>query len=139
MFIKILDRHINLDTVISVKMDYAKQRIAFNNNYLIVKNEIIRPDVLFIGMDDETLNKHREIFKNVKGFIEYEENKFLNIKNVTNIKYIEEEQKIIFNFGVPHTYLIEGNERVLAEFVYMLNVSRKRYEEIVNSLEHIVI
>lgn len=125
--------YINLDNVSHIKIDEANDRIYFNMNYAIQHSDgMYIQDYIYVPISTENLLKLGELDKS---FIKYEHNRYVNIHAISSFKYDESHERIIVNLNTPHTYTISGKSKVLAEFIYVNEVTQIKFEEFVKALE----
>jgi hypothetical protein len=115
---------INLDNVSTIKI--FDDKIKFSYTYTTRKLGNTIPDSFFAKNTGNLDFINTEYFK--RTFIEYDDNKFLNIGCISSLRYNEEKGVVIFNLNHLHTYnkrVIDpkGKEQVekveIPEYVYM--------------------
>lgn len=127
------NRAINLDKVSTVKVDNVKERIYFNMNFVTQNsNGVFMQDYVYVKLNDDNLKTISCVMDSSKVFVKYDKNKWVNIKQVSSMKYDEEAKRIIMNLSNPHTYEFPHGSKVLAEFIYMENATMDDFTNIVN-------
>lgn len=149
MFLQTNDRTINLRNVSNVNILHASNRIVFNLNYNIeIPNtacagtfpgtKLISDYVYWDAVDakDQQENIARLLVNEyfVKNFLrDSSGNVFVNMNEISSIKYSEKKHRVIFNLSHPVTFRDhDKKERVTSEFVYVNCNSFAHYKEYVN-------
>ena len=145
MFLQTNDRTINLRNVSNINILHASNRIVFNLNYNIeipnttcTGTKLISDYVYYDAVDARDLKDNisrllvNEYF--VKNFMrDSSNNVFVNINEISSIKYSEKKHRVIFNMSHPVTFRDhDKKERVTSEFVYVNCNSFAHYKEYVN-------
>ncbi len=145
MFLQTNDRTINLRNVSNINILHASNRIVFNLNYNIeipnttcTGTKLISDYVYWDAVDAHDLKENisrllvNEYF--VKNFMrDSSNNVFVNINEISSIKYSEKKHRVIFNLSHPVTFRDhDKKERVTSEFVYVNCNSFAHYKEYVN-------
>lgn len=131
------NRVINLDKVSTVKVDETKGRIYFNMNFATQNsNGIYMQDFVYVKLSDETLEIISSVLNSNQGFITYDEHKWVNLTQVSSLKYDESEKRVIVNLCNPHTYTFPHGNKVLAEFIYIENTEPETFNNIVKFMEN---
>lgn len=132
---RVHNRVINLDKVSTVKVDDVKERIYFNMNFATQNsNGVYIQDYVYVKNTEDTLQNVTVNLSNCEEFIEYDKNKWVNLKHISSMKYDEEAHRIIMNLSNPHTYEFPHGSKVLAEFIYMENVDEQDFDRITSIL-----
>lgn len=127
------NRVINLENVSTIKVDEVKERIYFNMNFAIQNsNGTYIQDYVYVKNTEDTLNSIINNLNTCAGFIKYDKNKWVNLKQISSMKYDKESKRIIMNLSNPHTYEFQHGSKVLAEFIYMENVTEDDFLRITN-------
>lgn len=142
MFLKTNDRIINLKNVsnINVQSEGIKKRIIFNLNYTIEisnynTNKFISDYVYWDAVSDHNLVQNLKYLEDHQYFKDNFINKsggkgFININEISSIKFAEKKHRVIFNLSHPITFKDhDGNERITSEFVYSNCKSFEEYKE----------
>lgn len=145
MFLQTNDRTINLRNVSNVNILHAINRIVFNLNYNIeipnstcAGTKLISDYVYWDAVDakDQQENISRLLVNEyfVKNFLrDSSGNVFVNMNEISSIKYSEKKHRVIFNLSHPVTFRDhDKKERVTSEFVYVNCNSFAHYKEYVN-------
>ena len=145
MFLQTNDRTINLRNVSNINILHASNRIVFNLNYNIeIPNatsdgtKLISDYVYWDAVDAHDLKENisrllnNEYFE--KNFLcDSSNNVFVNLNEISSIKYSEKKHRVIFNLSHPVTFRdYDKKERVTSEFVYVNCNSFAHYKEYVN-------
>ena len=145
MFLQTNDRTINLRNVSNINILHTSNRIVFNLNYNIeitnttcTGTKLISDYVYWVAVDAHDLKENisrllaNEYF--VKNFMrDSSNNVFVNINEISSIKYSEKKHRVIFNLSHPVTFRdYDKKERVTSEFVYVNCNSFAHYKEYVN-------
>ena len=130
------NRVINLENVSTIKVDEVKERIYFNMNFATQNsNGTYIQDYVYVKNTEDTLNSITSNLNTCDGFIKYDENKWINLKQISSMKYDEESKRVIMNLSNPHTYEFRHGSKVLAEFIYMENVTEDDFLHITNIIK----
>ena len=145
MFLQTNDRTINLRNVSNINILHTSNRIVFNLNYNIeIPNatsdgtKLISDYVYWDAVDAHDLKENisrllnNEYFE--KNFLgDSSNNVFVNLNEISSIKYSEKKHRVIFNLSHPVTFRdYDKKERVTSEFVYVNCNSFAQYKEYVN-------
>jgi len=150
MFIEINNKVINLKNVSNVHILERKNRIIFNMNYSvqIKTNQGIQRNVsdyvYWDAQNDEDMNRNIQRLKNNEAFSSMflsgvDDNVWINIHEVSTVKFIDGKNRVIFNLSHPITYNDKDSvQRITSDFVYVdcaTPVKYRKYVEcVVNSL-----
>lgn len=140
MFLRTNDRIINLQNVSNVNIIKDKKRIVFNLNYSIEiftdkGDKVISDYVYWDAVSNENLQQNIDHLKEIDGFSDVfirnaQDDGFININEISTIKFSEKKHRVIFNLSHPISYRdFDGNERVTSEFVYVNCPNFKQYKE----------
>lgn len=112
MFLDLGEIIVNLDNVVSIKVEKEIKKIIFNLNYSVSidkSSKDITPDYIYHWYSTEMeLKEILEVIKNYN-FITFENsdnpNSYINLKNVSSIKEYNKDGKnrLIFNLNVSNT------------------------------------
>jgi hypothetical protein len=144
LFLTTNDRLVNLQNVSNINVIRDRNRIVFNLNYNIEIKKDYKGKVKFISdyvywdaKTDEELNQFIDIIIGqdyFKGnFIDQiDGNGFININEISSIKFSDRKYRVIFNLSHPITFKdFDGNERITSEFVYVNCKDSTQYNEYV--------
>lgn len=142
MFLTTNDRIINLKNVSNINILKDRFRIVFNLNYNIDinntgKTKLISDYVYWDAIDDTNLKANlKHLIDNSyfgETFISQPNNLvFININEISSIKFSEKKNRVIFNLSHPITFKDnDGNERITSEFVYVNCDNYQQYKEYV--------
>jgi len=146
MFIEINDKIINLKNVSNVHILERKNRIIFNMNYSvqIKTNQGVQRNVSdYVYWDaqcDESMDRNVQQLKNNETFSSMflsgvDDNVWINVHEVSTVKFIDGKKRVIFNLSHPITYNDkDGVQRITSDFVYVdcaTPVKYKKYVEYV--------
>jgi len=141
MFLKTDDRLINLVNVSSINV--SGTRIIFNMNYSIEldlrgKKKLISDYVYWDSNTNEEMLQKLETIKLLNDsafnfddlFFEKPHNTgFINIEEVSSIKFIDEKLRVIVNLSHTISYMDKrGNTSLTSDFVYVNSRSRDDYD-----------
>ena len=145
MFLQTNDRTINLRNVSNINILHASNRIVFNLNYNIeipnatcAGTKLISDYVYWDAVDaqDQQENISRLLANEylAENFLrDSSNNVFVNMNEISSIKYSEKKHRVIFNLSHPVTFRDhDKKERVTSEFVYVNCNSFAHYKEYVN-------
>lgn len=128
MFIDLSDRHINLLNVSNINLLNDKMRIVFNMNYSInieinhydkKISDYVYWDAFNVNEFEDNLRclLQSEYFKS--NFIEHT-NGYINLNEISSIKYLARKNRVIFNLSHPVTFKdFDGKNKITSEFVYV--------------------
>lgn len=136
MFLQTNDRIINLKNVSNINVLKDSNRIIFNLNYNIEisyydkysrtqKRKFISDYVYWDAINAENMTYNLNYLCNKDFFNEnfihqLNGNGFININEISSIKFSEKKHRVIFNLSHPITFTDnEGNEKITSEFVYV--------------------
>lgn len=145
MFLKVNNTVVNLDNVSNINLIKHRNRIAFNMNYNIElrideKTKYISDYVYWDAKDDREYEDNLRRLQTDDFFIcEFikHPNGFININEISSIKYNEFKRRVIFNLSHTVSFKDEsGDFKLTSEFVYVNFNSQKEYDEFVNYLEN---
>ena len=139
MFIELNESQIvNLSKVSNINiLNKNMYRIIFNLNYSIEinKNKLISDYVYWDFKNLKELNDGLNlIFENTyfaSNFINNTNvNNFINVNEISSIKFIKDKLRIIFNLSNPITFTTNNNEkRITSEFVYSNCLDENQFNE----------
>jgi len=150
MFLKTNDRLINLKNVSNINIlndSYKnKYRIIFNMCYNIeIKNngnsKFISDYVYWDSIDYDDLAHNINYLKNNKFFNDNFINQindqgFINVNEISSVKFSEKKHRVIFNLSHPVTFTdFDRNEKLTSEFVYVNCNDFKQYNEYVQYIQ----
>lgn len=130
MFIETNDRIINLENVSNINILKHMNRIVFNMNYHIQIHGKNTKKLIsdYVYWDAEN---NREFYSNLEKLQKSEffncefikkpkDDGFINVSEISSIKFIEEKCRVIFNLSHPVTfYDNRSNEKITSEFIYV--------------------
>ena len=131
MFIQANDRTINLKNVSNINILHDRNRIVFNLNYNIEiftnygQSKYISDYVYWDCNNSQALIANLEELNRSKYFIDnfinqINDNGYININEISSIKYIEKKNRVIFNLSHPITFKdFDGKDKITSEFVYV--------------------
>lgn len=130
MFLKTNDRIVNLKNVSNINILKDKMRIVFNLNYSIEINnsrgsKMISDYVYWDAVDSEDFHDNIVRIKSNEfvqvAFIPYvDESGFVNISEISSVKFSEKKNRVIFNLSHPVSFTdFDRNEKITSEFVYV--------------------
>lgn len=144
MFLQTNDRLINLKNVSNINILQDRKRIVFNLNYNIEitsdyegYSKFISDYVYWDAISENDLNENLEVLKSnnyfKNNFITQScEHGFINVNEISSIKFSEKKHRVIFNLSHPITFKdFDGNERITSEFVYVNCKDFNKYKEYV--------
>lgn len=144
MFLHTNDRIINLKNVSNINILKDKNRIVFNLNYNIEiitdfegYGKFISDYVYWDAISSDNLRQNVEHLEENQYFKdnflpEFHNNGYININEISSIKFSEKKHRVIFNLSHPITFKdYDGNERITSEFVYVNCQDFKKYKEYV--------
>lgn len=143
MFLQTNDRIINLRNVSNINVLNDRNRIVFNLNYNIeIVNEnskkLISDYVYWDAVDGINLKENlSRLMANTyftDNFLrDSTRTVFINLNEISSIKYSEKKHRVIFNLSHPVTFRDhEKKHSVTSEFVYVNCNSFAQYKEYVN-------
>lgn len=145
MFLQTNDRTINLRNTSNINILHASNRIVFNLNYNIeipcttsTGTKLISDYVYWDAVDAHDLKENISRLLANQYFAENflrdsSGNVFVNMNEISSIKYSEKKHRVIFNLSHPVTFRDhDKKERVTSEFVYVNCNSFAHYKEYVN-------
>lgn len=137
MFFQVHDKIINLKNVSNINVLKNKKRIVFNMNYSIdisigQQQKTISDYVYWDFLDIDSLNDNIESLGNNEYFgLNYIENGndgFININEISSIKYAKPKNRVIFNLSHPVTFIdFDKRAKITSEFVYANFNNREDY------------
>ena len=121
---------VNLSNVSNVNIVKKKEqnfyRIIFNMNYCIEisKNKFVSD---YVYWDFTNIESFKDAFLKIKSdeylantFLKQPKNSgFINIDEISSIKYLEDKLRIIFNLSHPVTFNYHGETKLTSEFIYL--------------------
>lgn|GEM_PF-5176905 len=133
MFLQTNDRIINLKNVSNINILHDSNRIIFNLNYNIEiqysdkkeKSKFISDYVYWDGVNSTDLKYNIDYLLNnsyfKQNFISQLNMKgFININEISSIKFSEKKNRVIFNLSHPITFTdFDGKSKITSEFVYV--------------------
>lgn len=140
MFLKTNDRIVNLKNVSNINIIKDRNRIVFNLNYQIEisdkwNTKFISDYVYWdaINADDMKYNlKHLMDNKYFKDnfILQVDGNGFINVQEISSVKFSEKKSRVIFNLGHPVTFVdFDGRNKITSEFVYVNCENSEQYNE----------
>ena len=147
-FLQTNDRIINLKNVSNINIIRDKNRIVFNLNYNIQilteqSTKLISDYVYWDAINAENLKQNLDHLKLNSYFIEnfieeVNDSGYININEISSIKFSEKKFRVIFNLSHPVTFRdFDRKERITSEFVYVncTNLDQyKRYEQYIKRI-----
>lgn len=148
-FIKTNDRLINLKNVsnINVIRNFNKDqyRIIFNMNYNIeIKSghhtKLISDYVYWDVSDSKELEDKLESLESNEYFNEnfidqVDDNGYVNINEISSVKFIAHKNRVIFNLSHPVTFTdFDSKDKITSEFVYVNCNTQSQFSEYVKYL-----
>jgi len=139
MFIKAGDRLVNLANVSNINI--VKYRIVLNMNYSVEivtqKGKIISDYVYWDASNEEEFNANMEILEDVdyfnENFISKQRNGYINVNEISSIKFVNEKRRVIFNLSHPVGFRDrDGENRITSEFIYANCRTEEEYNEYVS-------
>jgi len=147
LFLQTNDRIINLRNVSNINVLKDRNRIVFNLNYNIEISKNQNGDPKFISdyaywdaIDEADLQHNiahlkKDAFFTINFINGIDQNCWINIKEISSIKFSEKKHRVIFNLSHPITFKdFNNNERITSEFVY---VNCKDFESYVRYVEYV--
>jgi hypothetical protein len=133
LFLQTNDRIINLKNVSNINILHDSNRIIFNLNYNIEiqysdkkeKSKFISDYVYWDGVNSTDLKYNIDYLLNnsyfKQNFISQLNMKgFININEISSIKFSEKKNRVIFNLSHPITFTdFDGKSKITSEFVYV--------------------
>jgi len=150
-FLKTNDRLVNLKNVSNINIikdkEKSKYRIIFNMNYNIEiqeykRSKLISDYIYWDSIDENDLGYNLDyILKNDyfnNNFINQANNQgFINVNEISSIKFSEKKHRVIFNLSHPITFTdFDGCDKITSEFVYVNCSSFEQYKEYVQYILH---
>jgi hypothetical protein len=140
LFLKTNDRIVNLKNVSNINIIKDRNRIVFNLNYQIEisdkwNTKFISDYVYWdaINADDMKYNlKHLMDNKYFKDnfILQVDGNGFINVQEISSVKFSEKKSRVIFNLGHPVTFVdFDGRNKITSEFVYVNCENSEQYNE----------
>jgi hypothetical protein len=149
LFVKTKDRMVNLQNVSNVNILTDRNRVIFNLNYNIEittgqnRNSKLISDYVYWDADNENelknniaqLFEHDYFFDN---FLTKDGDKgFININEISSIKFIDSKKRVIFNMSHPVTFKdFDGNNKITSEFVYVNCKNLEQYKDYIQYVEN---
>ena len=148
MFLQTNDRTINLRNVSNINVLNDRNRIVFNLNYNIeIVNEnstkLISDYVYWDAVDSSDLKENlSRLVANTyftDNFLrDSTSTAFINLNEISSIKYSEKKHRVIFNLSHPVTFRDhDKKERITSEFVYVNCSSFAQYKDYLNYVKSI--
>lgn len=130
-FIKTNDKIINLKNVSNINV--LDTRIVFNMNYSIEIRDKVISDYTYWDFDTrEELEVIVDILR-TSSFIETTfigyNNAFVNINEISSIKYADRKNRIIFNLSHPVSFNNHNGQSITSEFVYFNYTDIEEYQD----------
>lgn len=155
MFLQTNDRIINLKNVSNINVLKDSNRIIFNLNYNIEisyydkhtrtqKRKFISDYVYWDAINAENMTHNLNYLCNKDFFNEnfihqLNGNGFININEISSIKFSEKKHRVIFNLSHPITFTDnEGNEKITSEFVYVNCDDINQYNKYVDYIKTLI-
>lgn len=143
LFVKANDRIINLNNVSNINILHDRNRIVFNLNYNIeidtsYKTKYISDYVYWDSEDTQTMANNLHDLSKIKYFCDnfidqVNDNGFININEISSIKFIDRKNRVIFNLSHPVTFKdFDGKDKITSEFVYVNCNDANQYNEYKN-------
>lgn len=140
---------VNLQNVSNVNILTDRNRVIFNLNYNIEittgqnRNSKLISDYVYWDADNENelknniaqLFEHDYFFDN---FLTKDGDKgFININEISSIKFIDSKKRVIFNMSHPVTFKdFDGNNKITSEFVYVNCKNLEQYKDYIQYVEN---
>lgn len=142
MFLEINGQSINLRNVSNVNVVRDRNRVVFNMNYGISIGtgnhpKTISDYVYWDASDSSELSQNMSDLINNRYFADnflsdVNKSVFINVNEISSIKYIERKCRVIFNLSHPVSFIDhDKQERITSEFVYINCNSSSQYQEYV--------
>ena len=149
-FLNTNDRIINLANVSNINIIRDRNRIVFNLNYNIQipsdqSTKLISDYVYWDAINTEDLKQNLQHLKSntyfKANFIdEVNDSGYININEISSIKFSEKKLRIIFNLSHPVTFHdLDRKERITSEFVYVNCSSFAQYKDYATYVKQILI
>jgi len=145
MFLKTNDRIVNLKNVsnINILRGVNRDRIIFNMNYTVEihPGKYISDYVYWDAIDADDLGLNiKYLMENkyfAENFIDQTDDKgFININEISSIKFAEKKNRVIFNLSHPVTFEDRDRKKKLtSEFVYVNCSTFEKYQTYVEYVQ----
>lgn len=144
LFLNTQDTIVNLSNVSSINILHGRKRIVFNMNYQVqIKGENNKPkfisDYVYWNTNSDKEFSDNLLKLNSDDFIQREflqkpnKDGFININEISSIKFIEPSKRVIFNLSHPVSFVDrQGNRSITSEFVYVDCKTESQYEHFKN-------
>lgn len=127
MFLEIKDVLVNLKNVSNINILNNKNRIIFNLNYSINIGKKTKSDYIYWDSSSrEEFNNNLKLIENnvyfKQNFIPKINNGYININEISSIKFIEKKYRVIFNLNNPVTFSTDNTNlatNITSDFVYV--------------------
>ncbi|QAU04523.1 hypothetical protein Va1_203 [Vibrio phage Va1] len=140
MFILANDVVVNLENVSNVNLVPNRNRIVFNMNYSIQMKHYGHKSLIsdYVYWDAKDSNEYtRNLIKLKENehfqrefFAKPKNDGFINVNEISSIKFLEDSRRIIFNLSHQVTFRDKSkNESLTSEFVYVDIGSKEAYED----------
>jgi hypothetical protein len=142
LFIKTNDRTVSLNNVSNINILEGSNRIVFNLNYNIEilvgqdKTPKLISDYVYwdAASSVELENNISSLFDNDYFYDNFmrksADNGYININEISSIKYITNKNRVIFNLSHPVTFKdFNGTPRITSEFVYVNCTNDQQFED----------
>jgi hypothetical protein len=151
VFLKTNDRIINLKNVsnINILKDFNKDkfRMIFNMNYNIEinnnkKSKYISDYVYWDAIDKNDLEENVKYLSSNKYFVDnfimqVNGNGFINVNEISSIKFSEKKHRVIFNLSHPVTFTdFDKVDKITSEFVYVNCDDFAQYKDYVQYIKN---
>jgi len=134
VFLQINDKIINLKNVSNINILRNNNRIIFNLNYNIELHDKIISDYVYLDTinEDDMKDKLDYLYKDEyfkENFIKQnKKNGYININEISSIKFIKNKNRVIFNLAHPVTFKkYNGDKHITSEFVFVNCINYNEY------------